>query len=69
MGDDLWLCNEPLRRTQLPAFSQMEDECQWHSVAHRHSCLIPTKNEGIDIDSSAPVAEDMINQQTIFVYP
>jgi len=47
----------------------MEDEWQWRSLAHRHSCLTPTKNEGIDIDSSAPVAEAMINQQMIFVYP
>jgi len=41
----------------------------YHSLANRHSCLTPAKNEGIDIDSSGPIAERMINQQVIFVYP
>jgi len=40
-----------------------------HGLANRHSCLTPAKNEGIDIKSSGPVMEGMINQQLIFVYP
>jgi len=43
--------------------------CFHHSLANRHSCLTPAKNEGIDIDSPGPIAEGMIIQQTIFVYP
>jgi len=39
-----------------------------HSLANSHSCLTPAKNEGTDIDSSGPIAEGMINQQTKFVY-
>ena len=40
-----------------------------HSLANRHSCLTPAKNEGIDIDNAGPTAGGMISQQTIFVYP
>jgi len=40
-----------------------------HSLASRHTCLTPAKNEGVDIDSVGPIAEGVINQQTIFVYP
>jgi len=40
-----------------------------HSLANRHSCLTPAKNEGIDIDGAGPIVEGMINQQTMFVYP
>ena len=41
-----------------------------HSLANTHSCRsTPTKIRSIDISSAVPIAEDMINQQTIFVYP
>jgi len=40
-----------------------------HSLANRHSCLTPAKNEAIDSNSSGPIAEGTINQQTIFVCP
>jgi len=39
-----------------------------HSLANRHSCLTPTKIYGIDIDSAGPVAEGVINQQTIYLF-
>jgi len=39
------------------------------SLANRHSCLTPAKNEGIDIDTAGPIAEGIINEQTTFVYP
>jgi len=39
-----------------------------HSLANRHSCLTPAKNDGIDIDSAGPIAEGTTNRQTIFVY-
>jgi len=33
------------------------------SLANRHSCLTPAKNDGIDIDNAGPIVGGMINQQ------
>jgi len=35
-------------------------------LPNRHSCLTSAINKGTDIDKAEPIAEGMINQQTIF---
>jgi len=37
-------------------------------VANRYSCPTPAKNQNIHIDNAGPVAEGMMDQQTIFIY-
>jgi len=50
-------------------FVQANDLPITHSLAKRHSCLTPAKNEGTGINNAGPIAGGMINQQIIFFYP
>jgi len=55
-----------LKRTER---TETEQESSFHSLANRHSCPTPARNEHVDVDSTGKIVGGMINQQTVFVYP